>query len=126
MSTQKSSNLPNIAKQCKSPTSVQSDKSSIKSSPLSLSYADLHQSPSTSPKSRRRQARLSIFPAPTNKRDSISSEKRDSISSLPFSSEKRDSTFTLPMSSEKRDSISSLPFSSERRDSLSFSSSVNF
>lgn len=59
-------------KQCKSPTSSKEDQNSVRSVPLSLTFAQLHQSPSPSLLHRRKQTRLSIYPVSEDGKETLS------------------------------------------------------
>jgi hypothetical protein len=94
--TGKSSRSSKYSKKSQSPTSSQQNKNSSRSSPLLLTYAQLHCVPPPVPVRRSTRARLSIFPVAEDKQTNISvvSSKVSSVSKS-YSPSPSSTTITL-------------------------------
>ncbi|CAF0910464.1 unnamed protein product [Rotaria sordida] len=111
ISTQNFLHLPCINKKSHSPVSTEHEQSSTRSSPLLLSYNQLHRGSSSSPVKQPTQTNLSPH--------SISDKKRNSVSLHPISDNTHNSVSIHPTSDTERNNVSIHPISNKKRNNIS-------
>ncbi|CAF0775010.1 unnamed protein product [Rotaria sordida] len=124
ISTQNFLHLPCINKKSHSPVSTEHEQSSTRSSPLLLSYNQLHRGSSSSPVKQPTQTSLSTHSISDKKRNSvsfhpISHNTQNNVSIHPISDNTHNSVSIHPTSDTERNNVSIHPISNKKRNNIS-------